>query len=248
MSLSRFFLPASDWSSGLLHGEEAEHAVRVLRKGVGDKIELFDGVGNVAVAEITAAQKASLAFRIDSTQHYQRDGVPVHLIVALIKAQAFEWLLEKAVELGAASIQPVITDHCVVQLDADQAGKKLTKWRRLMLESAKQCHTPFLPELFDPIRWDAAMKLGESNSVNYIAALDDAEQSIPNQLGIDTSGRRPDCVRLAIGPEGDFTKEEMDTARRSGFRFITLGPLILRAETAAIACLAVLTHEARKVV
>ncbi|MCB1208103.1 MAG: 16S rRNA (uracil(1498)-N(3))-methyltransferase [Verrucomicrobiales bacterium] len=244
MSLSRFHLPAADWSAGVLRGEEAEHAARVLRKRAGDLIEIFDGSGRVAVAEITQVEKASLSFNLQSVDQHQRSGLPVHLIAPLIKGQAFEWMLEKAVELGAASVQPVITERCVVQLDGDQAEKKLVKWRRLMLESAKQCHTPFLPELHGIMRWDKVMKGDLSGGLNYIAALDEKRRAIPHQLG---PGPRPAWVRLAIGPEGDFSAEEVDQALRAGFQAITLGPLILRAETAAIAGLAVLTHEARNV-
>ena len=244
MSLSRFHLPAADWSSGVLRGEEAEHAVRVLRKRAGDLIEVFDGTGRVAVAEITQVEKASLSFTVQSVMQHQRNGLPVHLIAPLIKGQAFEWMLEKAVELGAASIQPVITERCVVNLDADQAEKKRVKWCRLMLESAKQCHTPFLPELHAVAKWATVMQADLSDGCNFIAALDEKRQTIPHQLGC---GPRPACVRLAIGPEGDFTPDELAQALQTGFQAITLGPLILRAETAAIAGLAVLNHEARNV-
>ena len=115
MSLPRFHLPASAWGSHQLTlvEDEAAHCARVMRKQPGDAIEIFDGQGRVAVCEITDVSKHAVQARVTSESRVEPFATAIHLFPALIKAEPFEWLLEKAVELGAASVQPVITERTV---------------------------------------------------------------------------------------------------------------------------------------
>jgi 16S rRNA (uracil1498-N3)-methyltransferase len=219
-----------------LTDDEAQHCGRVMRKQPGDEIEIFDGAGRVAVCEITHVSKAEVQAKIVSESRVEPFQTAIHLLPALIKAEPFEWLLEKAVELGAASIQPVITERCVVHLDAAQTEKKLAKWRRHMIESAKQCHTPFVPDLKAPVAFTAALAV--TADLKLIPALSEHSRTL-KQITPAAS------VAVLIGPEGDFTPQEEAQAFAAGFAPVTLGPLILRAETAAIATLAILGHELR---
>jgi 16S rRNA (uracil1498-N3)-methyltransferase len=248
MSLSRFYLPADQWGpEGLtLTGDEAQHCARVLRHHAGDGIEIFDGNGKVATGEITAITKTEVRARILSVQQHAPLPGAIHLLPALIKAEPFEWLLEKAVELGAASIQPVLTHRTVVHLDAAQLEKKLPKWQRLMLESAKQCHTPFLPRLHAPRPLAGVLAETPAGALKLIPALSEHTRSLHEVLATHALHAREAYV--VIGPEGDFTAEEEALAREQGFQAITLGPLVLRAETAGIAMLAVLGHEFRRAI
>ncbi len=238
MSLPRFYLPAAAWSGAALtlSGDEAQHCSRVMRKQPGDKIEIFDGAGRVGICEITHVSKSEVQAKITSETRLESFKTAIHLLPALIKAEPFEWLLEKAVELGATSIQPVITERTVIHLDAAQTEKKLAKWRRHMIEAAKQCHTPFLPELKAPIAF--AVSLSISAELKLIPALSEQSRTL-KQITPASS------VAVLIGPEGDFTSEEEQQAQQAGFQPITLGPLVLRAETAVIATLAILGHELR---
>ncbi len=238
MSLPRFHLPAAAWSSPhlTLTNDEAAHCSRVMRKQPGDEIEIFDGAGRVAVCEIVQVSKSEVQAKIVSEARVEPFQTAIHLLPALIKAEPFEWLLEKAVELGAASIQPVITERCVVHLDAAQTEKKLAKWRRYMVESAKQCHTPFVPDLMAPVSFATALKI--TADLKLIPALSEHSRTL-KQMPPAAS------VAVLIGPEGDFTSQEEAQAFAAGFAPVTLGPLILRAETAAIATLAILGHELR---
>lgn len=249
MSLSRFYLPPESWpDDGQTHpvltlaGDEAQHCSRVLRRQAGDSVELFDGEGRVAVAEITSINKSSVVVQAQSVTRVAPARTAIHLLVALIKAEPFEWLIEKAVELGAASVRPMLTEHTVVQLDGAQLEKKMQRWRRHMIESAKQCHTPFVPALHEPAPLREVMGRCPTLALKFIAALMEHTRQIAPALG----GAPPHEVFLAIGPEGDFTPDELDAAAEQGFQSISLGPLILRAETAAIAGLAILAHEARR--
>jgi 16S rRNA (uracil1498-N3)-methyltransferase len=208
-----------------------------MRKEPGDSIEIFDGAGRVAVCEIIHVSKSEVQARILSEKSFERFQTAIHLLPALIKAEPFEWLLEKAAELGAASIQPVVTERTVVHLDAAQTEKKLAKWRRHMIESAKQCHTPFVPELKSPVTFKAGLK--NDAVLKLIPALSEHTRTLKQALPRD----RPASVTILIGPEGDFTAEEEAQAFSAGHVPVTLGPLVLRAETAAIATLAVLALE-----
>lgn len=238
MSLPRFHLSSAHWTGPhlTLTDDEAQHCGRVMRKQPGDEIEIFDGAGRVAVCEIVQVSKAEVQAKIVSESRIEPFQTAIHLLPALIKAEPFEWLLEKAVELGAASIQPVITERCVVHLDAAQTEKKLAKWRRHMIESAKQCHTPFVPDLKAPVAFTAALAVAAD--LKLIPALSEHSRTLKQ-----ITPAAP--VAVLIGPEGDFTPQEEAQAFAAGFAPVTLGPLILRAETAAIATLAILGHELR---
>jgi 16S rRNA (uracil1498-N3)-methyltransferase len=243
MSLSRFYLAADHWSEGgvmRLGEEEAHHCTRVLRKRAGDEVEVFDGCGRVARARILVARKDEVVVQVESERRHEALGHEVHVLPALIKGEAFEWLLEKAVELGAASVRPVITANSVVQWDAAQGEKKMAKWRRHMLEAAKQCHTPFLPELREPVVLGEALRGSEGEMLKLVPALFGEVKSLAGAVGEWGMGRRRAMV--LIGPEGDFLEGELEAAVAAGFQPVTLGPLILRAETAVVATLAFLTQ------
>ena len=211
-----------------------------MRKQPGDKIEIFDGEGRVAVCEITRVTKHEVHAATLSEERFPRFSSAIHLLPALIKGEPFEWLLEKAVELGAASVCPVITERCVVHLDGAQAEKKLVKWRRHMIESAKQCHTPFVPVLETPQAFANAVPQVAA-ALKLMPALSEQARTVKQAL----ADGKPESVAVLIGPEGDFSPAEEALAQQSGFLPITLGPLVLRAETASIAMLAILGHELR---
>lgn len=241
MSLSRFYLPAAEWTDDALTltGDEAQHCARVLRKQRGAEIEIFDGAGGVANAVIEGVSKSEVRTGIVGLRRHDPLPYAIHVLPALIKAEPFEWLLEKAVELGAASIQPVATERTVVHLAGDQLDKKMAKWRRQMIESAKQCHTPFLPVLKVPRTFAEAVAYLPGDVLKIMPALSEHSRTLH---GIAAGFQQ---AFVAIGPEGDFTSDEEELARRNGFQPVTLGPLVLRAETAAIAALAILGHEMR---
>lgn len=241
MSLSRFHLPASEWPSAAdsltLTGDEAAHCARVLRRQVGDAVEVFDGEGRVAQADITAVSKSSVTLHVTSLQQHAPLPHRIHLLPPMIKAEPFEWLLEKAVELGATSIQPTVTERTIVHLSGDHLDKKMIKWRRHMIESAKQCHTPFVTRLEKPRPFAQVIAGLPPGILKILPALSEHSRTLH---GI-ANGQTEACI--AIGPEGDFTPAEEALAQQHGFVSITLGPLILRAETAVISTLAVLGHE-----
>ncbi len=237
--MARFFIPVEMWSAeGVVFPDsEARHATQVLRLGLGDRVEVFDGTGRAAQAELSEVGKRVVRAKVLREWREERVKPEIHLIVALIKNERFDWLVQKATELGAASIHPVEAERSVVKIAAVDAEKRRNKWRQIAVEAAKQCGHVVLPEVF-PVR-----------------AVDEAFRAVPAGLkGIpavqvggvgvgDFLAGGADAVTFAIGPEGDWTEAERGTAEACGFVPIDLGKHVLRSETAALHVLSAAGHQ-----
>ena len=159
-------------------------------------------------------------------------ALPVHLLMAVFKFDHMEWGIEKVTELGVARITPVIARRTEKHL-AQAAAKRVDRWRRIVREAAQQSRRTDVPEIDDPIALKAALAMVSAES-KLLLAETEQENSLCAALETEVSS-----VALAIGPEGGWTAEEMAQFTESGWKSVTLGPRILRAETAAIAGLAV---------
>lgn len=214
----------------MLEGDEARHLARVRRLGVDCVVEVFDGRGNATAAEVTAVGRDRVELR--------RIGEPLPdpsplcrltLATAVPKGERFDWLVEKATELGVARLVPLITERSVV----DPRGAKLDRLRRLSVEASKQCGRNRVLELEAPTPF--ARLLAEST--DNVRILAD-----PKGLSAELWPRAPQGASavLAIGPEGGFTEAEVAQARESGWTLGRLAPTILRIETAGLAGAAIL--------
>lgn len=235
--MARFFVPADMWSSGALSEPEARHASQVLRMGEGDKAVVFDGRGRAAEVELQDVRKKSVGFRIVREWHEERVHPEIHLIVALIKNERLDWLLQKATELGAASIRPVAAARSVVKLEGKDAEKRRAKWEQAAIEAAKQCGHLVLPEIF-PVSDPAAAFRSAPDGVKAIPALHEGGRPLGELLA-----GQPPSVTFAVGPEGDWTEAEMESARDCGFVAVDLGKHVLRSETAALHVLSAAAHQ-----
>ncbi len=154
-------------------------------------------------------------------------------------------IVQKAVEIGAAAIVPLISDRTIVRLEAEDAAQKQQKWQTIAIEAAKQCGQNWLPEVGTPRTVAQFFAATPPFDLQLIGSLQSDALQL-KQILADYSaehGHRPASVLMLIGPEGDFTPAELNLARSHGCRPITLGPIILRVETAAIYCLSVLSYE-----
>lgn len=246
MSTPRFFLTPADWHDGELRlGKgEAAHSAQVLRMQPGDHVEVFDGTGRVARGALATVSKSEVLIAATTVRRFQPLTPRIHLWAAVIKGERMDWLLEKAVELGVHSVRPLQTAHCVARLKPEQVAKKMEKWHHLLVAAAKQCHIPFLPELHEPASLEHTLAIAPPPGVRLIAALTEHQSTIAD------IATRPefDDITIAIGPEGDFTPEELSLALDHDFKPVTLGPLILRAETAAVVALSRLTSHRRSLI
>ena len=249
MSAHRFFLPAEEWSDGplTLTGEEARHCSNVLRCTVGERVAVFDGNGREAGGSIARVSNSEVVVDVQTRGTTPRPPVEVSLCQAVPKGKNMDLIVQKATELGASRIVPLLSDRTVVRLVGDEIEKKRAKWQRVALEACKQCGQNWLPEVAAPV---SAMDFlrgaaGGASSLQLIAAIDDRARSLKEILA-DEDGEdaaSPTAASIMIGPEGDFTPAELGAAINAGFRPMSLGPIVLRSETAAIYSLSVLVHE-----
>lgn len=234
--MARFFVPASDWASAQLPESEGRHASQVLRMASGDRAVIFDGTGRAADVALTEVAKKRVAFRVLREWHEGRPQPDIHLIVALIRNERFDWLVQKATELGAASIRPVSADRSVVKLAGKNAEKRRGKWEQIAVEAAKQCGHLVLPEIF-PVSLPREAFGSAPDGLKGIPALHSDGVALGQFFGKETIN-----VTFAIGPEGDWTPEEMASAADCGFVPLHLGKYVLRSETAALHVLSAAAH------
>jgi 16S rRNA (uracil1498-N3)-methyltransferase len=247
--MHRFFISPEKWNPGALAlaGPEAHHARDVLRMRVGEKLVLFNGRGREMTAEIVDLGSEEIGLR----KLHEAETPPLQSRIvlgqAIPKGKNMDLIVQKAVEIGAAEIAPIVSDRTIVQVDSETAAQKQSKWQQIAIEAAKQCGQNWLPHVHVPRRLSQLFSAaaGESFDLLVIGSLQPGAQHLKNVLAEYSSEhqRRPRSVLMLVGPEGDFTPAELELARRHGCRPITLGPIILRVETAAIYCLSILSYE-----
>ena len=218
-----------------LTGDQAVHLARVLRAQPG---QIYDIVANGFLhrAEITSVTESQVDFLLH--EELESDAaLPLHLLLAVFKFDHMEWAIEKATELGIARISPILARRTEKHL-AQSALKRSERWRRIALEASKQSRRTTIPEIADPIPLKQALE--QETSPNRIL-LSETEQTLTLTAALQaaTSSQQEADTALAIGPEGGWTPEEMSLFTQHNWRHVTLGPRILRAETAAIAAIAI---------
>ncbi len=238
--------PASTEPSEIvLSADESHHLVIVNRARIGDTVVVFDGRGTEWICELVADRKSAAALKVRFRQKAKPLPYEITLGQALPKGSSMDAIVRKATEIGAARIVPLESERTQVHLDGDRSDKKIDKWQTAALEAAKQCGNPFLPDIAPVQKAAAFMESARGYDLKLIASLQPGAQSLKTVLASfrATQNRAPVKVLWLIGPEGDFTPAEMSLSKNAGFEPITLGPLVLRCETAATYALSVLSYE-----
>lgn len=222
-----------------LREEEARHAGEVLRKRVGDVLEVFDGQGRVASARVERMERKGATLALGEVRETVRLPCEITLVMAIPKGKLMEWILEKATELGVRRVIPVITERTVVQLEGKDAQKRGEKWDRVVLEACKQCGQDWTPEVLNPRSLEAVLGEVQPAALTMFGSLYPGAVSFSEVL----EGRpRVRSAMVWIGPEGDFTTREAERLVAWGATPVTLGRIVLRMETAAMFCLSVLSN------
>ena len=245
--MSRFYLPPSQCQGPLLHlrDREAHHALHVLRLQKGESVTVLDGAGHEFLCETVALHRDSVELKPVQKNYSPPLPYQITLLQAVPKRKIIEDIIQKATELGVHRIVPLLSERVTTQLDTGSAECKLEKWRLTIIEAAKQCGAPWLPQIEAPLSPKAFLARGEKFDLPLIASLQ-SDSRHPRECFERfhaEHGRLPKSVCIWVGPEGDFTPAEINAAESSGALPVTLGRLVLRSETAAVYCLSVLNYE-----
>jgi 16S rRNA (uracil1498-N3)-methyltransferase len=244
--LRAFGSPVSTGPSVIvLSSEESHHLVAVNRAKRGDPVIAFDGRGHEWVCELTEARSKAAVLGVRSARTVKPLPYEITLGQSLPLGPFMDSIVRKATEIGVVRIVPLETERTQVHLDDARSERKVEKWRTAALEAAKQCGNAYVPEVSPPRGVTAFMASAQGYDLKLIASLAPGARSLKTVLGEYRSARQvaPRKVLWLIGPEGDFTTAEMSASRSAGFEPISLGPLVLRCETAAVYALSVLSHE-----
>jgi 16S rRNA (uracil1498-N3)-methyltransferase len=245
--MHRFYLPPENCRGPTLRldGREAHHALHVLRLKRGEPVTVLDGAGGKFFCTVENAAKVSLTLAVHEKKSTAHLPCSITLLVAVPKAKIIESIIQKAVELGAHRIVPLLTERVVSQLDEEGAESKREKWRQVAIEAIKQCGAAWLPEIETPITLGEFLKRRDKFDLSLVGSLQ-KERRHPREclIGFQAQHKRlPQSVGVWIGPEGDFTPDELQAIQAAGALPISLGRLVLRVETAAIYCLSILNYE-----
>ena len=242
--LDRFFVDggAVCGDEVFLGDEQGRQVCVVLRLGVGGRIVVLDNSGAEYDVELTTVSPAEVRGRIVGRREGVGEaGVGVCLYQSLLSRSKFEWVLQKCTEVGASRFVPVVTQRSIVRGAEAIEARRLERWRRIISEAAEQSARAKLPELAAAIKFDEAIGRLSGFGCSLIASTEQGASGLEQVLG--EFAARPSEVALLVGPEGGFTADELGAARDAGARAFSLGPRILRTETAAVVASALVLHE-----
>lgn len=242
--MSRFYVPRENVRENeiVVDGKEAHHILDVMRMRDGDKVVVFDGTGNEYTGFIKNVNTRfkKLTVEIVRTEKPSAESSPeVVLAQAIPKKNKMDYIVEKATELGASGIIPVVSERTIVRPGDSSAAKKVERWRKIAVEAAKQCGRQDVPEITDITDYAELIRGADLYDLILLACLRGDTVSIRSPLEGLTSGR----ILVLIGPEGDFTTEELHLADTNNCRFVSLGKRVMKSDTAGLFVLSILNYE-----
>lgn len=247
--MHRFFVEKSQVKKNIavITGDDAKHLEKVLRLKTGDTIEVIVGEEKEYLGEITAIEGKNHEVKLlEPVDRNRESPLKITLYQGLPKASKMELIIQKAVELGVTRIVPVMNERSVVQLKTEKdQRKKLERWQKIAYEAAKQSKRLIIPEITLPMEFNQAMAY-LSEEFQVIAYEDEKNMGLKDLPFINRNKKRKSSVMsvgLWVGPEGGFTKAEIASIKEKDGHSVTLGPRILRTETAGLALIAMVQYE-----
>ena len=240
-TMRRFFIHPETIISEevLLSEQESHHIAKVLRLSTGALLQLLDGKGNIYDAKILAIEK-QVRLQIISSTFIKGDAVPLRVCQSVLKGQKMELLVQKCTELGVAEFTPFYSERCQLKkTELPKLSKKYGRWQRIIEEACKQCNNPIMMQL-NPLLSFKEMLVEQNRDVQKILFWEEEDQQ--NSLHSCSLQRNKAGLQIVFGPEGGFPLEEMDAAKKTEFQILSLGPRILKAETANIAAVSIIQH------
>ena len=236
--MKRILVDAVAEGPRLIRDEAYHHLARVLRARVGDEVVVFDGEGREAEARVTRIWPTEILLHVGSVRAAPAAPVAITLIVALLKGEKMDLVVQKAVELGASRVVPFASERAVPRLEGQRGTSRAERWRRIAQEAARQSGRADVPQVDAPVGWEGLFSLAHAEPDRRPLLLDPDEREL--RLGAASSG--VSRLLLVVGPEGGFSPEERQRAVDNGFLPVALGPFVLRTETSGLAALAVVMH------
>jgi len=261
--MMRCLINAEQWAADdiELAPDESHHLVQVLRARPGEQVGLFTGRGHTAQATFIAVRQKLALVRVLSATRRETPppAVAVTLIQAIPKHALMDGIIQKAVELGAQAIQPLMTERVIVRLSAGdgraagEAERRRSRWQKIALEATRQCGADWMPTVLavrslpetiaDLARFDLCLVASlHADARAFRAVVNQARQALPERYAL-ASAHRAVSIALVIGPEGDLTDEETAALRAAGAQPVSFGKTVLRVETAALYGLSLLHYE-----
>jgi 16S rRNA (uracil1498-N3)-methyltransferase len=246
LTSNRFYIKKSDIhsSSVLLYGDEHHHLSRVARIKAEEKVWLFDDRGTDYLAKVEEIRKDTTRLSILQTLDKNKPKIKITLAQALLKSKKMDIIIQKSSELAVSNIIPVITARTIVKVEG-KFQKKIERWEKIALEAAKQSKSSFLPSISSPMHIE---RLLEERREEKKLILSENRGKYLRDILIKDSGSKlkipkpPSSVLVLVGPEGGWTDEEENYILNHGYEAVSLGGQILRAETAALCSLALISH------
>ena len=238
--MRRFFIqPETEISNELLLPErESHHLTRVLRLSAGTPLQLLDGRGNIHDGEVIEIG-SRVKLHIQSSRHIPQDDTPLRVCQSVLKGQKMELLVQKCTELGVREFTPFYSERCQMKkAELAKITKKQDRWQRIVEEACKQCGTPWAMELSPLVSLEEMLTQEEKAVQKILFWEEESKHSLHSTpLQKETAG-----LQIVFGPEGGFPVAEVESAQRAGFLILSLGPRILKAETANIAAVSIVQH------
>jgi len=241
---NRFYsLPETIINKQILITEKKKihHIVKVLRFGVGDNLIVFDGKGNQYKSSIKKIEKNQIELDIDAKSKTSKSPITITLACAIPKKAKFDFIVEKCTELGVDKIIPMKTDRTEVSLDKERISLRLIRWRKISIKASEQSQRSFIPQIDELKSFKETVSGIKSYDLAIVPALQGNRSNIADLLN-SFQGRN---VIVFIGPEGDFTPEEVELAKNLGCKLVSLGDGVLKVDTAAIYTVAILNYSLR---
>lgn len=246
IQMSRFFVSktAVDEANNriTITGEDVKHIKNVLRMAPGESVVVCDCEGTDYVARLEAIEKDAVTAKIEeAVKSIAEPDVYITLFQGIPKSDKMDFILQKSVELGVSRIVPVITERTVVRFDSPKdMENKRTRWQRICMEAAKQCNRGIIPEVALPVKFPDAVKTAGMAGTGIIPYEKETCRGIGSFLA---DNKNTGNISVFIGPEGGFSEKEVQLAAESGIQPVTLGPRILRTETAGMAVISIIMYE-----
>jgi len=263
--MSRFYVPKESIKESLItiSGREAHHIIDVMRLKAPDKVVTFDGTGKEYIGFIKEVTARSAVIEIVETRALSGEkSLNLTLIQAIPKKDKMDYIVEKSTELGVSKIIPLFTERTIPNWDEPKKAASVERWRRIAMEASKQCGRADIPGIdriksfsditADMVRYDLALIAALDTSTGSVSTLSisgdlnqESRRVDDGAIGLKDAleGFGGGAVVIAIGPEGDFTPDEIKEAKDGGFKLINLGSRVLKSDTAGLFVLAILNYE-----